>query len=260
MIPCQYQAPTKKRVQFEASVTVQPIDCRATEEEKSRAYYNEEELETISFNAKAIRAASKQRLDASSDPGQQQPQSCLLNDPSLRGFELHLCPDRLRNKVVATKTILKYQRNLNASNKTSQEKLVTLGAISAKVNQWSRQIGLATAQHDSLQVYGCDYVIPITKTAVDAASVSPFPVPVKKNSKRRRITTDNGSRPCIVNHITEPSNAVKRRRVSDWWLYGQPSFQRDDMRRFWSVQTCKFNAWTTHITYVELLKSTVIAI
>ena len=75
-------------------------------------------------------------------------------DPALRGFERYLYPIRVRNKVLARKAMLKYQKNLNATpNKTSEYKLQLLAAASAKLSQWAKLVAIETARHDSLRVY-----------------------------------------------------------------------------------------------------------
>ena len=211
MIPSQYKATnrsSKTSVRFEPSVTVQPIDCRATADEKIRGYYSKEELATISFEAKAICVASKKQRQDALSRGQQQ-QSYILTDPSLRGFELNLCPTRLQNKIVAQKTILKYQQKLNAStNKTSSEKLLKLGAVSAMMGQWSKQVAANQASLDSLQAYGFGYVIPITETLLQ---ISPFPG-TANNIKRGRVTSAACSQ---VDTSMTIKTFAKRRRISD---------------------------------------------
>ena len=215
MIPSQYKATnrsSKTSVRFEPSVTVQPINCRATADEKIRGYYSKEELATISFEAKAICVASKKQRQDALSRGQQhqhQQQNYILTDHSLRGFELNLCPTRLQNKIVAQKTILKYQQKLNAStNKTSSEKLLKLGAVSAMMGQWSKQVAANQASLDSLQAYGFGYVIPITETLLQ---ISPFPG-TANNIKRGRVTSAACSQ---VDTSMTIKTFAKRRRISD---------------------------------------------
>eukprot|EP00579_Thalassiosira_antarctica_P009072 CAMPEP_0201902436 /NCGR_PEP_ID=MMETSP0902-20130614/54954_1 /ASSEMBLY_ACC=CAM_ASM_000551 /TAXON_ID=420261 /ORGANISM="Thalassiosira antarctica, Strain CCMP982" /LENGTH=342 /DNA_ID=CAMNT_0048436437 /DNA_START=187 /DNA_END=1216 /DNA_ORIENTATION=- len=133
---------SRKRLRFQPTVKVQPIDCRMTKEEKSRSYYSKNELEAFSLEVKAIHALSKNLPDASSACGAHATsRDCMIGleaDPALRGLERYLCPTRVRNKVLAQKALFKYHKQLNANpNQTSEEKLQSLAAASAKLSQWS---------------------------------------------------------------------------------------------------------------------------
>ena len=184
---------SKRRVSFKPTVTVQPIDCRMAQEEKSRLYYSKEELNTFLLEVKAIHTLSKGLPDPSSTSGAHATtRDCMLAleaDPALRGLELYLCPIRVRNKVLAEKALLKYHKNLNANPNllASEEKLQSMAATSAKLSHWSNLVAIETARLDSLRVYEGGYLIPINEP-VDI-SLFPFPAIIKRTSqpaKRRR--------------------------------------------------------------------------
>eukprot|EP00579_Thalassiosira_antarctica_P018960 CAMPEP_0201952752 /NCGR_PEP_ID=MMETSP0904-20121228/1395_1 /ASSEMBLY_ACC=CAM_ASM_000553 /TAXON_ID=420261 /ORGANISM="Thalassiosira antarctica, Strain CCMP982" /LENGTH=219 /DNA_ID=CAMNT_0048496517 /DNA_START=188 /DNA_END=845 /DNA_ORIENTATION=+ len=167
---------SRKRLRFQPTVKVQPIDCRMTKEEKSRSYYSKNELEAFSLEVKAIHALSKNLPDASSACGAHATsRDCMIGleaDPALRGLERYLCPTRVRNKVLAQKALFKYHKQLNANpNQTSEEKLQSLAAASAKLSQWSTMVAMETARLDSLRAYEGDYLISIN----DPVDISPFP-------------------------------------------------------------------------------------
>jgi len=183
---------SRKRLRFQPTVKVQPIDCRMTKEEKSRSYYSKNELEAFSLEVKAIHALSKKLPDASSAcvcGVHATSRDCMIGleaDPDLRGLDRYLCPTRVRNKVLSQKDLLRYHKQLNVNpNKTSEEKLQSLAAASAKLSQWSTMVAMETARLDSLRAYEGDYLISIN----DPVDISPFPATIK----RRRVTSDEDS-------------------------------------------------------------------
>jgi len=185
---------SRKRLRFQPTVTVQPIDCRMTEEEKSRSYYSKNELKAFSLEVKAILALSNNLPDASSTctcGAHATSRDCVIGleaDPALRGLERYVCPTRVRNKVLAQKSLLKYHKQLNVNpSKTSEEKLQSLAAASAKVSQWSKMVAKETARLDSLRAYEGEYLI----STNDPVDISSFPA----TTKRRRVTSDQDSQP-----------------------------------------------------------------
>lgn len=125
-----------KRVTFEPIVMVYPIDCRLSAEEQSRSFYSKNELDVLSLEAKAISAFSTRQLR-------------LLMGQSLLGLEMRTCPNQVRTKVFARRVLLHYQQNLvsNAS-KTSEEKLMSLAAASAKLSRGSKLLAIERARQD----------------------------------------------------------------------------------------------------------------
>mmetsp|Transcript_27829 Transcript_27829/g.48113 ORF Transcript_27829/g.48113 Transcript_27829/m.48113 type:complete len:225 (+) Transcript_27829:181-855(+) len=194
-LPTVKHSQSRKRLRFQPTVTVQPIDCRMTKEEKSRSYYSKNELEAFSLEVKAIHALSKKLPDASSAcvcGVHATSRDCMIGleaDPDLRGLDRYLCPTRVRNKVLSQKDLLRYHKQLNVNpNKTSEEKLQSLAAASAKMSQWSKLVAMETARLDSLRACEGDYLISTNDAPVD---ISPFPATIK----RRRVTSDEDSQP-----------------------------------------------------------------
>eukprot|EP00579_Thalassiosira_antarctica_P010268 CAMPEP_0201913986 /NCGR_PEP_ID=MMETSP0903-20130614/4294_1 /ASSEMBLY_ACC=CAM_ASM_000552 /TAXON_ID=420261 /ORGANISM="Thalassiosira antarctica, Strain CCMP982" /LENGTH=206 /DNA_ID=CAMNT_0048449299 /DNA_START=128 /DNA_END=748 /DNA_ORIENTATION=+ len=188
---------SREKLRFQPTVRVKPIDCRMTKEEKSRSFYSRNELKAFSLEVKAIHTLSKILPDASSTCGTHAtPRDCMIGleaNPALRGLERYLCPTRVRNTALAQKALLTYHKQLNVNpNKTSEEKLQSLAAASAKMSQWSKLVAMETARLDSLSSYEGDYLISIN----EPVDTSPFPA----TTKRRRVTSDEDSQP------------VKRRR------------------------------------------------
>ena len=127
-------------------------------------------------------------------------QSCLLGleaNPSLRGLELHICPIRVRNKLLVQNFLLKYHRALKCDpTKTNEERQLALAGASAKLNQWSRLVAMETARVDSQRVYDMDYLIPISAPV----TILPFPV---NTSKKSRVASGHDD-------IQEPSSKKRR--------------------------------------------------
>ena len=183
---------SREKLRFQPTVRVKPIDCRMTKDEKSRSFYSKNELKAFSLEVKAVHTLSKILPDASSTCGTHStPRDCMIGleaDPALRGLERYLCPTRVRNKALAQKALFKYHKQLNVNpNKTSEEKLQSLAAASAKVSQWSKMVAKETARLDSLRAYEGEYLI----STNDPVDISSFPA----TTKRRRVTSDQDSQP-----------------------------------------------------------------
>ena len=81
---------------------------------------------------------------------------------TLRGLELIMYPKRKQNKLLAHRSLLKYQQLLNSKpNLGPERKVQLLAAASEKLNQWSSLVALETARLDALRAYDGDYLIPI---------------------------------------------------------------------------------------------------
>eukprot|EP00581_Thalassiosira_minuscula_P012422 CAMPEP_0183725568 /NCGR_PEP_ID=MMETSP0737-20130205/20758_1 /TAXON_ID=385413 /ORGANISM="Thalassiosira miniscula, Strain CCMP1093" /LENGTH=244 /DNA_ID=CAMNT_0025956591 /DNA_START=213 /DNA_END=947 /DNA_ORIENTATION=- len=176
-----------RRLRFQSTVKVQPVDCKMTKDEKSRSHYSKIELKTFSLKVKAIHALSE-GLPCGVHTTDKDCMIAVEANTRLRGLELYLCPQRERNKVLAKKALLKYQSKLTADRtKTSEQKALSLASAGAKLSQWARSVAKETARLDSLRAYDGDYLIPID----EPVDIKPFPVTVKRP---RRITLDKDSR------------------------------------------------------------------
>eukprot|EP00585_Thalassiosira_rotula_P012348 CAMPEP_0196131668 /NCGR_PEP_ID=MMETSP0910-20130528/1570_1 /TAXON_ID=49265 /ORGANISM="Thalassiosira rotula, Strain GSO102" /LENGTH=248 /DNA_ID=CAMNT_0041391153 /DNA_START=30 /DNA_END=776 /DNA_ORIENTATION=- len=189
---------SRKRLRFQPSVMMKSIDCRMTQEEKSKSFYNRQEFNTFSLEAKAAYTASKEQSNKTPSSHDRDgdsahhvtSQDCVVGlkaDPTLRGLELYICPIRLQRKMFVQKALHKYYKKLNADHsKTYEEKQTCLAAASAKWSQWSKSVASVTAQLDSIRAYDDeDYCIPIY-APVDVVSI---PAPAKR---RRTISDGDG--------------------------------------------------------------------
>ena len=168
----------KKAVSLNHIATVHPINelsSQMTNEEKSRLYFSQEELNRITFEARALRAASANTTV----------QECLNADESLRGFELRICRERALNKFIANRAVLKYQRVFASSLDMDDEtKSLNLAIVSAKMNNWSRHIASETAQIDFLRTQEGGGKLILLNTPAD---ISPFP----RIKLKRRVSVNN---------------------------------------------------------------------
>mmetsp|Transcript_1046 Transcript_1046/g.1494 ORF Transcript_1046/g.1494 Transcript_1046/m.1494 type:complete len:224 (-) Transcript_1046:59-730(-) len=182
---------SKKRLRFSPSVTVQPIDCRMTEEEKSNLYYSKNELKVSSHELKEkhnILSQEQPQHSSSTYNAHEMSLECNIGleaDPSLRGLERYVCPIRAQNKMLARKAMRKYREKINSHPNMAEEmKILSLAAVNAKLSQWSKLVALETARLDSIRAYDKDYIIPIN----DPVVISPF-----LETKRRRSTSDEAN-------------------------------------------------------------------
>jgi hypothetical protein len=185
----------KRNVSFRPTVTVHPVEKLANnKEDRSRMYLSQEEMNQISIKNRAIQLSSKE-AHTSFEHGM----AGLHADFALRGPEVLLCPTQVSNRLFIRRTVLKYQRKLNAKpTKSDEENFISLAALSAKLSQWSTLVALEAARRTSLQANADDELI-LTDSFAD---ISPFPT-----TKRRRVTCDN-----------EDDQTAKQRRSDDYML------------------------------------------
>jgi len=205
------RATATSSVTFAPTITVQPIDKLATTiEEKANLYYSKADMATFNQEVKAIRSivkkqaqhlitttgdnASSASTSATATGGIILSPQRLEADPALRGLELHLLSTRVKNKILAQKALLKYQKGLAAScnnshstSKSDEESAQCLAAASQRLTAWSTQVALETARFDSLQAFDEEeYNIPLCECSV---AISRFPI-LAKQSIKRRVTCD----------------------------------------------------------------------
>lgn len=208
------RATATSSVTFAPTITVQPIDKLATTtEEKANLYYSKADMATFNQEVKAIRSivkkqaqhlittdkdanASSASTSATATGGIILSPQRLEADPALRGLELHLLSTRVKNKILAQKALLKYQKGLAAScnnsnshstSKSDEERAQCLAAASQRLTAWSTQVALETARFDSLQAFDEEeYNIPLCECSV---AISRFPI-LAKQSIKRRVTCD----------------------------------------------------------------------
>ena len=171
-----------------------PVEKLANnEEDRSRMYLSQEEMNQISIKNRAIQLSSKE-AHTSFEHG-----TAGLHASALRGPEVLLCPTQVSNRLFIRRTVLKYQRKLNAKpTKSDEENFISLAALSAKLSQWSTLVALEAARRTSLQAYAGDELI-LTNALADT---SPFP-----RTKRQRVAFDN-----------EDDQLAKQRRSDDYVL------------------------------------------
>lgn len=194
---------TKRRVRFNPSVTVQPINCKMSSDQRRIMYYNMAELDAMSLEAKTDYAKPKEQT---TEPDTPSSTSLLVVDPALRGLEFKSCPRRVYQKILSTKALLKYQKALALDPlKTNEERLFALAKASSKLSKGATIIAIETARLDSVQVFNnYDYLIPISNESIlltafpgqkkqrrlsSKASEIDFPKPVQGQNKRRRLST-----------------------------------------------------------------------
>ena len=179
----------KRNVSFRPTVTVHPVEKLANnKEDRSRMYLSQEEMNQISIKNRAIQLSSKE-THTSFEHGT----VGLHVDSALRGPEVLLRPTQVSNRLFIRRTILKYQRKLNAKpTKSDEENFISLAALSTKLSQWSTLVALEAAKRTS------DELI-LTNAHADT---SPFPT-----TKRRRVACYN-----------EDDHTAKQRRSNDYVL------------------------------------------
>ena len=107
---------------------------------------------------------------------------------TLRGLELIMYPKRKQNKILAQRSLLKYQQLLKSKPHLSTEREEALAIASTKLNLWSTMVAIETARLDALRAYdGCDYLIPIeplTLAKDDESMMMKMKQPFSYNNKR----------------------------------------------------------------------------
>ena len=188
----------KKKVTFKPTCTVRThteVKGPLTKDELSMLYYSRRELQIMNLEARAIctltqelpeiqnrgtllteqdrrysgtvMAASRPKLHRRGswlgldEEGEDNHTPGTMID-TLRGLELIMYPKRKQNKLLAHRSLLKYQQQLKSKpNFSSAQKVQALAVASEKLNLWSSLVALETARLDALRAYDGDYLIPI---------------------------------------------------------------------------------------------------
>ena len=151
---------SKKRVILKPTVLVHEITINPlTTEEKSGLYLTRDEFDKTILEVDAI-ALSNQVKNCG-----QNNNDMLDKEPDglLRGIESRAYPQRLQNRLMARRALLKFQAYLQNKKKgsTPEQKAEALRKASEKLSTRSQFIAVETARFDSLRAYDADYLIPL---------------------------------------------------------------------------------------------------
>jgi len=199
--------PKKRCVTFKPTCTVRTYKYNIiTEEEKEDLYYSKQELDIFNLEAHAIVTLSLELPDVRNTAthlAMERHEASSICSPkhrteaaesssareTLRGLELHMYPKRKQNKLLARKSLLKYQNLLNSKQPSlsPQRKQLALAAASSKLNLWSSLVALETARLDVLWAYeggglhgvGIPVVPPMT-------IIAPFPLYKKRRHQQQQ--------------------------------------------------------------------------
>ena len=205
---------TKKRVTLNPTVSVLQSDANPiTKEEKSELYYTKDDFVMISHEVKAICALSRQLTQTphttnciggqDNTPSKNSSRSnCALAveaDGLLRGLECRIHPQRFRNKLIARRALLKYQKQLQMkyTDFSTEQKAEAMRAASEKLSALSHLVAQETARLDSLRAYDADYLIPLDDSSPVQLSTFPNLTAKRKGSSKevRNVTPEELPRP-----------------------------------------------------------------
>ena len=181
---------TKKTVSFKPTSTVR-ITHRfedSTMDDKSRLYYSRRELDTTKLEANALCILSR-ALPAAMSTGTYLLDRCdsvltrtraVAATDTPRGLELTMYPARKKIKLIALRSLLRYQSVLNTKpNLGGENRQLALASASMRLTGWSTLVAMETARWDALRAYDSDgYPIPVISEPV--VMTSPFPFYRKK--------------------------------------------------------------------------------
>jgi len=197
-------------------------------------YYSKEELKILNLEAHAICtllqdlpgiSTSETLLTMSAERRESMKlggSSHVSRTDSLRGLELAMYPKRKRNKILAQKSLLKYQEHLKRPSKqvpeldeglVSERRSLALAAASAKLSTWSKLVALETARLDALRAYESDYLIPTSPDEPVEITSTPFPFYRRRNKRAANaatVVTEAGTQ--------KSSRHQQKRRGSGRWI------------------------------------------
>lgn len=197
---------TKKRVAFKSTVAVHEIDAEPmTKEEKSTLFYTKDDLRMTSLEVRAVTCLSNQLPQTLSycsvdDPNNESSKCILAMDESdsfLRGLEFYIYPQRLQNRLLVRKALIKYQSHLHKKfpNATPEEFAKAMKKASEKLSAWSQLVAQETARIDSLRAYDSEYLIPLDTTPVEFSSKPTLPPSKVLFKEVRRVTSESDDLP-----------------------------------------------------------------
>lgn len=187
----------EKSVSFKPTCTVRIFHCGrgipdTTADEKSKLYYSRHDLKIFHLEANALCVLSRalpgiantgshhllDRRDSIIISKKSPGGAVVLAKDTPRGLELNMYPTRHRTKIIANKSLLKYQRLLldKKPNMNSETRLLALANASRKLTAWSRLVAIETARWDASRAYDSDgYDIPIDDVIDRACGEPPRP-------------------------------------------------------------------------------------
>ncbi len=99
---------SRKRLRFQKTVRVKPIDCRMTNKERSRSYYSKHDFNMFALEARKVTTLLKEEV---SNPHSDYRGIIGLDaDPALRSLELCRCPAKARNRNLLQRALHKYHK------------------------------------------------------------------------------------------------------------------------------------------------------
>lgn len=237
----------KKMVTFKPICTMRTHYTSLSTAERRRMYYSKEELKILNLEAHAICTLlqdlpgisnSETLLTMSAERRESMKlggSSHVSRTDSLRGLELEMYPKRKRNKILAQKSLLKYQEHLKRPSKQvpelderliSERRSLALAAASAKLSTWSKLVALETARLDALRAYESDYLIPTSPDEPVEITSTPFPFYRRRNKRAANaatVVTEANAATVVTEAGTQKSSRhqQKRRGSGRWIAHGK---------------------------------------
>lgn len=235
----------EKSVSFKPTCTVRTFHCdhdipNTTADDKSKLYYSRHELKILYLEATALCVLSRalpgientgshhllDRRDSIIISKKSPGGGAVLAKDTPRGLELNMYPARHRTKIIANKSLLKYQRLLldKKPNVNSETRLLALANASRKLTAWSRLVAIETARWDASRAYDSDgYDIPIDDVIEHAANIiiatSPFSDVGTTEKRRRRHQREQEQERHHVSMrrvtLEDEARAKRRRKVDE---------------------------------------------
>ena len=155
------ESSASNNVSFNESVLVHPINriVGMSRVDKKDLYYSVTDYETFKSEAQhaLVNISLKKKKPAMSF--KQYLSFILASEPSLRGLEAFVCPERIRSKDKVVSTILQRQRNLLDSPLPSHQRLKCLAEDYSKLSHQALMKAHETARSDYLEAYGQPHVL-----------------------------------------------------------------------------------------------------
>lgn len=212
----QSSKPVVKRVlTFNESVRVQPMREKSSEmnpTEKLQAYYSKDDMKRFQLEGREIcKVAARKALALSiSNPSKSPSEyfsSIIESDASLRGLECLACPTRTNNRSMVNKAVLAYNKELENSSLSLQQRSSALASLYSSLSCCSKMLAILTAKGDmsqAAQAYDrstvvtspvqCmppnqfDYTPNIVSPVIDLKRKVEFVACEQRQQKRRKVT------------------------------------------------------------------------
>ena len=162
-------------------------------------------MESFLYDARRV-CHQFRNANTNTQPGADSSSSLVKSsEEALRGLEIRLSSRRQKRKYLTIQCILLAQRQGHITPEA-------LAQLAARCSRWAQDVATVEGQRDYILAYGSDFV-PLNESLTPYLPpypvMTPFPVPLKRQAKKRPTTSSSSS--CGSGATPVPTRNVRQR-------------------------------------------------